>query len=523
MKKIIKHLKDKIKYYVLGSFIVLNMFIAGQALLSSQDSAEVSATFSGFLSAFFHAIGPEEAKIVEPESITISGPDLVIIGQSRRLTPTISPAETTDKSVYWSSTDTEVLDVTTGGIVVAKGIGTATIRATTAVTTIYEEVTIQVMDFPNVSSFELETLDDSIDVGLTTKIKLTDISPDLAKITSVSWTSLHPSIASVNEWGIVKGLSVGTATIVAAAGTYEKTMAITVNPNTTPVVDPTELTIIGNPAGSIYRDTQLSVDFGDVTPTDTAVTWLSSDINIARVDDNGKVYGYKFEGDVTITAISHADTMIRDTFTMTFTKVYPTSVTLRVAKQEVMAGHTMNIYFDFDPSETYDRQLVWTSSDPTIASISSRGEYGLFVAKKMGNVTITAVSTMDNTVSATIEMTVIKASTLNQEQERDLYMFVRKSLGHYGLFFANGILGYLTIFYFLKGKKHHSRYLLVSLGIGLILSLTLEWLQFLAPGRSPLISDSIINFIGYLTANLIIFVIFIVKIWRHNRANITAD
>jgi uncharacterized protein YjdB len=465
--------------------------------------------FSNFLSAFFHMIGPVEAELVTPESIVISGPDLVIIGQSKRLAASIAPSDTTDQSVYWSSSDSDVLEVTSGGIVVAKELGSATIRATASLASVYTETTIQVMDFPEVNSFDFDTTVTDIYVGTTTTIALKDINPELAKLDSIDWSSDDESIAEVNNHGVVKGTGIGTTTITAAAGTYERSIDITVTNSPTPVIAPTELTIQGETEGSIYRYTQLEADFGDTVPTDASVTWLSSDINIARVDDTGKVYGYKFEGAVTITAISNADDSLYDSIIMNFTKVYPETVTLTSSKTEIIAGQSQRIDYTFDPVETYDRQLVWVSSDPTIATISSHGEYGLLIGKKIGTVTITASSVMDETVSSSITIKVLKASTLNDEQEQDLRAFVRKGLGHYSLFLANGLLGYLTFYYFLKGKKRHYRYLLASLGLGIPLALGMEALQLFANGRSPLLTDAIINFLGYLTANLILFIVFV--------------
>jgi len=508
MKKLKAHFKKFIKYYVLTAFISLNFFIGGQALLSSTSSAEVSGIFSNFLSAFFHAIGPVEAEIVEPETIEISGPDIVIIGQSKRLTPTIAPSDTTDKSVYWTTNNDSVLEVTSGGIVVAKGIGSASIRATTSVSSIYEEILIEVIDFPSVSAFELDVTTHDIYVGTTATITPIDVAPELGRLDSITYTSLHPLIASVNEYGVVKGLTNGTATILAMAGSLVNSIDISVTTSPNPVVAPTSLTINGDSEGLIYRYTQLEADFGATIPTDTSVTWLSSDINIARVDNTGKVYGYKFEGNVTITAISNADDSLRNNFDMTFSKVFPTSVTLMPAKTEIIAGQSMNINFSFEPAETYDRQLTWNSSDPSVASISSQGEYGLLTGLKVGMVTITATSVMDENISASVTINVLKASTLNAQQEEDLYMFVRKGLGHYSLFFLDGLLGYLTMFYFLKGKQKQTRYFFVSIGIGFILSLLLEALQLFANGRSPLVTDAIINFLGYLTASIVMYLIF---------------
>jgi len=522
MKKIIAHIRKFIKYYVLGTFVAMNVFIAGQALLSSSESAEVSGAFSNFISAFFHAIGPTEADIIEPETLTVSGPDIVIIGQSKRLTPTILPLDTTDKSVFWTSDNDDVLEVTTGGIVVAKDIGQATIRATSAKATVFADMTIEVLDYPNIATFVISTANTDIYVGTTTTIDVSQVTPELARLDSIVWSSDNGTIATVNEYGVVKGVNAGSTTIRATAGTYVETLDINVAVSPTPVVAPTALTLSGDTTGFIYRYHQLTADFGAVTPTDASITWVSSDRNIARVDENGLVYGYKFEGTATITAISNVDDALRATQDMTFEKVYPTAVSLNVDKTDIIVGYSTNIHFDFEPGDTYDRQLVWTSSDETVAHISSRGEYGLFTAIKVGTVTVTASSVMDETITASIVMTVLKASTLSPEQTEAMQAFVRKGLGHFFLFFADGLLGYLLMYYFLKDRKHW-KYFLVSLAIGLVLAPSMEALQLFAPGRTPLASDAVINYLGYLTANVIIFVAFLIYLKRKEKRQPIAE
>jgi VanZ family protein len=202
---------------------------------------------------------------------------------------------------------------------------------------------------------------------------------------------------------------------------------------------------------------------------------------------------------------------------MTFAKIFPDAVTLTSSKTDIIAGQTQRIDFEFDPVDTYDRQLVWASSDLEIASVSSHGEYGLLTAKKMGTVTISAYSVMDETISSSLTINVLKASTLNDQQEADLASFVRKGLGHYSLFLANGLLAYLTFFYFLKGKKRHYRYFLAALGVGLPLAVGMEALQLFANGRSPLVTDAVINFLGYLTGTLILLIVFVSWRAKQNR------
>ena len=66
---------------------------------------------------------------VPPESVTISGETVINEGESATLTATVSPENTTDKSVSWSSSDTSVATVTSGGVVTGVRDGSAIITA----------------------------------------------------------------------------------------------------------------------------------------------------------------------------------------------------------------------------------------------------------------------------------------------------------------------------------------------------------------------------------------------------------
>ena len=66
---------------------------------------------------------------VQPEAISISGESVINEGDSVTLTATVSPENTTDKSVTWSSSDTSVATVTNGGIVTGIHDGSAIITA----------------------------------------------------------------------------------------------------------------------------------------------------------------------------------------------------------------------------------------------------------------------------------------------------------------------------------------------------------------------------------------------------------
>lgn len=76
-------------------------------------------------------------KNVEAKSVALSSETATIyVGQAKALTATISPANTTKKTLTWSSDDTSVAIVSTAGKITGKKAGTATITVTVSGTNI---------------------------------------------------------------------------------------------------------------------------------------------------------------------------------------------------------------------------------------------------------------------------------------------------------------------------------------------------------------------------------------------------
>ena len=72
-----------------------------------------------------------EVKEVLAESISIIGIDELYVGNTLQLDATILPDNTTNKSVTWTSSNSEIASVSNSGLVTGKKAGTVTITATT--------------------------------------------------------------------------------------------------------------------------------------------------------------------------------------------------------------------------------------------------------------------------------------------------------------------------------------------------------------------------------------------------------
>lgn len=152
---------------------------------------------------------------------------LKVGGPTQQLTPTVAPANATNKAVTYQSSNTAVATVNASGVVTAVGNGTANITVTTAdgnktavcavtVTTAVTGVTIA----PKTAS---------IAVGATQQLTPT-VAPASASNKAVTYQSSNTAVATVNASGLVTGVAAGTATITVttADGAKTDTAAITV-------------------------------------------------------------------------------------------------------------------------------------------------------------------------------------------------------------------------------------------------------------------------------------------------------
>ena len=70
---------------------------------------------------------------------------------------------------------------------------------------------------------------------------------------------------------------------------------------------------------------------------------------------------------------------------------------------DVLRGYSVRLTVDMLPWTVSNRDVVWTSADPTIADVN---QYGLVTGLKLGTTTVTATSVMDPSVSDTITIQV---------------------------------------------------------------------------------------------------------------------
>jgi trimeric autotransporter adhesin len=252
--------------------------------------------------------GSETASPIPVATVTVSIPRTAFrVGeniQAAALPLDASGGVLVGRTITWLSSNPELASVSAGGLVTGVSPGTATISA--EVEGKPGSTTVQVSLVP-VGSVTINPSTETVSSGAT--VTLTAVVKDSADrvLTGrpVSWTSSNPSIATVSGGGVVTGMLVGTAQIVATAEGKQGSASVTVNTLNTPVA--TVTVTLASPTVIVGNSTQASAVLKDANGnvlTGRAVTWATSDAAIATVSSTGLVTRVAGGGPVTITATS---------------------------------------------------------------------------------------------------------------------------------------------------------------------------------------------------------------------------
>ncbi len=153
---------------------------------------------------------------------------------------------------------------------------------------------------------------------------------------------------------------------------------------------------------------QLTATVYPLTAAQT-VTWSSSNNSVAVVDEAGVVTAIS-RGKVEIYAVSTVDSNVKQSFALIVEEkekvvVDPTSVEIEVlGETTVKAGTAVSLSATVYPLEA-EQKVDWTSSDPSVASVSR----GRVSALKEGIVVITATVRGFETITASVTLTIEKA------------------------------------------------------------------------------------------------------------------
>ena len=284
----------------------------------------------------------------------------------------------------WSSSNSTSLSVDDHGVVIGKSAGSSVVsvrvgsRSATA--------SVNVLPVP-VAAVTLTLGSSTLEPGQTTSTTavLADASGNALVGRTVAYQSSNPALATVNSNGVVTALAKGSVTITAISEGKTGEAPLTVAAKTVATI-----AVTPNPASATVGQTaQLSATATDAqggAMTGRTFTWVSSAPAIATVNAAGLVTAIA-PGTATISVTADGVTG-QSAFTVTAVTaasiaVTPTSSTMPVSGTTQLVATA----YDASGSPLTSRVPTWSSSNPTIATVSNSGRV---TGVSQGNATITA-------------------------------------------------------------------------------------------------------------------------------------
>ena len=302
------------------------------------------------------------------------------IDDTFRLTALVTPDDATNKTLIWKSSDTSVATVDATGNIKAVGSGSATIICQSEDSGVFDYCNVSV--YQPVTSVTLNTHDISVRKGTIFWLNAV-VGPEDAWNKTVVWSSSDEAIATVDQTGMVTTIAPGECVITATSAD-----SAVVDKCTVVVTEPVDGISLNYEQAFIYTGEKIAI-IPTITPIDAdnkSVTFVSSDPSVATVDANGFVTGVSGGS-----AIILVTTVERGLVASCKVTVYEfvTSVEILDKDPYINKGVTRRLKAIAKPDTATNTGIVWSSSNPNIVSVDSKGNV---TAKGYGSVVITATA-----------------------------------------------------------------------------------------------------------------------------------
>ncbi len=223
----------------------------------------------------------------------------VYIGNTYKLTATVLPTDASNKKLTWSTSDKNIVTVSSGKIT-GKKAGSATVTAKAQDGSGKKAVCKITVKKQPVKSVTLNKTKAIVYVGSSLTLKAT-VSPENATNKKVTWKSSNTNVAVVNANGKITAKKAGTVTIsvLTIDGNKKAVCKVTVKKQ------PVKSVALNKTKATLYTGEKLTLK-ATINPsnaTNKKITWTSSNSKVAVVNENGIVTAKK-NGTVTISAVT---------------------------------------------------------------------------------------------------------------------------------------------------------------------------------------------------------------------------
>ena len=396
--------------------------IDNNGLIRAKDVAEgmveITASYGDIKDVVSIYVKAPETPYIPVSSINISVEGLkfdMLAGEQLHLTSEVLPENATNKTVMWEVSDTSLATIDENGVLTANNenkSGKVTVTAKAGNQTNSVEITINPQE--QVIPVQEVKITGSAEImrGQEPVQFVAEVIPSDATFNKVTWKSNDEWVAVVDETGKVSasdkpGAYPGTAVITATAGGVSSSYEVTV------VYIPVKsVTIKGYEDVTVGGKTTLGINDvlqlqATITPENASckdILWISSNMEIALTDANGRVVHGNQTGPVTITATAvdksnqpcgeTASASIDVEFVPYNTEIPVSDIKIK-GYDEMGVDGQVTFKAEFFPANATDNKVTWSSNNDTAVSIEQdaiTGDAVITALAEAENVVITAAA-----------------------------------------------------------------------------------------------------------------------------------
>lgn len=338
--------------------------------------------------------------VVHVESVKITkSVSKIVEGESFVFEAVVTPADATDKSLTWESSDKAVLSIAADGkasalkpgkveVVVRTTDGSKTDKCSVEVESAYVPVTkVEILEVSGVLNLKKGD----------THTFAAKVYPEDATDKTIIWSVSDEKVITVDQIGKVTAVGGGKAKVTVTSKNEGKTAECEVS-----VVVPVKDVLLSKTSAELTEgeELELTVTVNPSDATNKNVIWSSSNEDVAKVV-NGKVTAMK-AGVAKITVTTEDGGKKAECAVTVVARIYPvTGITLDKASVELTEGDELQLVATVTPSNATNKNVTWSSSDETVAKVVG----GKVTALKTGVAKIT-VTTSDGGKTASCDVTV---------------------------------------------------------------------------------------------------------------------
>lgn len=331
------------------------------------------------------------------ESIALDESSLTMyVGESYRMTYVIKPANASDATLKWTSSDQKIATVDASGYITAKNTGTCVITAQAADGSgIFVPCNVTVLR--KASALTIDVTELTLDVNesylLETELKPADCT-DVVK-----YESSNAKVATVSKKGKITAKSKGTCIIFAKT---DSGLSAYCTVNVTQQV--TGITLNLNDATiNVGDELELIATITPKNATDDDCEWTSSNTAVASVNQAGMVKG--LQGGVTMIKCVTTD---GDYMAYALITVVEKVTEITVEEEaEIAVGQKLKLNATISNETATDKTVTWKSSKKSVCSVTKKG---VIKGKKAGKAIITVKANDGSGAFAECEVKVIRGT-----------------------------------------------------------------------------------------------------------------